>query len=85
MTCFMSPFAIYFKLKCKRAPWPLEWAKVKCNFANRKAVLNFLFDGNNNVCDVFIYEIFAVEINCKRFYLENEGQGQEGEKGDWNV
>ena len=27
----------------------LEWAKVKCKYANGKAVWNFLFVGNSNV------------------------------------
>ena len=43
----MSPFARYSQLKCA---WPLEWTNVKYKYSNGKAVCNFLFVGNNNVC-----------------------------------
>ena len=37
---------------------PLEWAKVKCKYANQKAIWDFLFVGNSSVClFVTIYEI----------------------------
>ena len=32
--------------------WPLEWAKVKCKYANSKAMCEFLFAGNINVCPI---------------------------------
>ena len=42
----------------------------------------FLSDGNSNVCLLTIYEIFINQIKCKKFDLENEGQGHDGEKRD---
>ena len=32
----------------QRPSWPFEKAKVKSNYANRKPICNFMFDGNSN-------------------------------------
>ena len=37
-------------------PWRLEWAKVKCKYANQKSLSNFVFDGNSNV-NFFFYRL----------------------------
>ena len=34
------------------------------------------------VGSVTIYDIYANQIKCQKFDLENEGHGQGGEKGD---
>ena len=54
-----------------------------CNGTIWCKIHDFLFDGKSYVCTVsHIYEIFANQIKCKKFDLENEGQDQGGEKLD---
>ena len=41
------------QLKCACAwPRPLQWAKIKCKYANWNTIIDVLFVGNSNVCPV---------------------------------
>ena len=63
--------------KCARPrPWPLEWAKVKYKYTNRKAKHDFLFDDDSNICSIsHRLRIICKSINMPKD-LENSGQGK---------
>ena len=75
---YQSPFSSYFLSK-DAWPWlrPLERAKVKCEYPNRKSILDLLFDGKNSN---FLSCHYFQEINCWNVHDRGldlqKGQGQ---------
>ena len=62
---------IFAIVMCMILTWPLEWAKIKCKYASRKPMRDFLLMSIVIIVQsLTIYEIFAKQIKCKSLILK---------------